>query len=305
MFAGAGRRKMVLMCQGGVPVADDSSGVLSARDIAAYQEDGAAVIRGVVPTEWISRMRIAVDRILGAPGSASVEYTPAGNPGRYYGDFFVWMRDADFRAFAFDSPLPMLAAQLMGARRVSFFYDQLLVKEPGTLEPTPPHQDLPYWPVRGEHIVSFWVPFDPVRDDSGTVQYVQGSHRWGRMYAPAAFGDNTGFQQIYERAGFAPMPAMAELIKGARTLRWQLEPGDIVVHHPLTVHFSEGNRSANLRRRALALRYLGDDACFDARPGTFLENPKVRALFTAPEQLNFTDGQPLINDSFPQVLPRR
>ena len=276
---------------------------LTPEEIAAYREDGAAVIRGVVPLEWIERMGRAVDRILAAPGRASVEYTPEGNPGRYYGDFFVWMRDAEFRAFAFDSPMPALAAQLMGTRRVSFFYDQLLVKEPGTQEPTPPHQDLPYWPLRGEDIMSIWVPFDPVRLDSGTVRYVQGSHRWGKMFAPAPFGQNTGFQSIYEKAGLAPMPPMEQLTASGRVLSWELDPGDVIVHHPLTIHFSDGNRSAGLRRRALALRYLGDDACFDARPGTFMENPKVRALFASDELLRFGDGQPMINAAFPVVWP--
>ncbi len=277
--------------------------MLTGDEVAAYRADGAAVLRGVVSADWIALMQSAVDRILNAPGDASVEYTPAGNPGRYYGDFFVWMRDADFRAFAFDSPLPSLAAQLLGSSRVSFFYDQLLVKEPGTREPTPPHQDLPYWPLRGADILSIWVPFDPVREDSGIVQYLQGSHRWGQMYAPAAFGQNTGFQQIYEKAGFTPMPPMAELTANARVLSWELEPGDAVVHHPLTVHFSEGNTNLRLRRRALALRYLGDDACFDARPGTFLENPKVRALFASADLLRFDDGEPMINEAFPVVWP--
>jgi ectoine hydroxylase-related dioxygenase (phytanoyl-CoA dioxygenase family) len=123
------------------------------------------------------------------------------------------------------------------------------------------------------------------------------------MYAPAAFGQNTGFQQIYDKAGFAPMPPMAELLARGEILSWELEPGDVVVHHPLAIHFSEGNDSARLRRRALALRYLGDRACFDARPGTFLENPKVRALFAREALLQFDDGQPMINAAFPVVWP--
>jgi ectoine hydroxylase-related dioxygenase (phytanoyl-CoA dioxygenase family) len=278
---------------------------LNSEEVSSYRNDGAAVVRGVVPRQWIERMRGAVDRILAAPGRASVEYTPQGRPGRYYGDFFVWMRDADFRAFVMDSPMPELAAQLMGATRVSFFYDQLLVKEPGTQEPTPPHQDLPYWPLRGLDIMSIWVPFDPVRMDSGTVCYVKGSHRWGKMYAPAAFAEQTGFQSIYDKAGFERLPPFDALVSGREILRWEMEPGDVIVHHPLALHFSEGNRSSSLRRRALALRYLGDDACFDARPGTFMENPKVRALFASEELLRFADGQPMINEAFPVVWPRK
>ena len=35
---------------------------------------------------------------------------------------------------------------MMGCRRVNFFFDQLIVKEPGTAQRTPWHQDLPYGP---------------------------------------------------------------------------------------------------------------------------------------------------------------
>ncbi len=276
---------------------------VSSSEIASYKAQGAGVIRGVVPLEWIVRMGNAVDRILAEPGAAGVEYTPQGNRGRFYGDFFVWMRDADCKAFMMDSPLPQLAAQLMESARVSFFYDQMFVKEPGTAEPTPLHQDLPYWPVRGSQIMSIWVPFDPVRLDSGTVQYVAGSHRWGKMYAPSTFGSNTGFAALYEKSGLEKMPAADELLRGRTLLKWEMEPGDVLIHHPLTLHFSEGNSRSDLRRRALALRYLGDDARFDARPGTFLENPKVRGLLP-PGSLSFKDGDPMVSDSFPQVWPR-
>lgn len=276
---------------------------LTLDEIAAYRDGGAAVIRGVLPLAWVECMGKAVDRILANPGRASVEYTPQGKTGRYYGDFFVWLRDPDFKALMMDSPLPQLAAQLMGTQRVSFFYDQLLVKEPGTAEPTPLHQDLPYWPVRGEHIMSVWTPFDPVRFDSGAVQYVCGSHKWGRLYAPRSFGGDTGFAAMYAQSGFETMPAESVLLEGQRILKWETEPGDVVVHHPRTLHFSHGNARSDLRRRALALRYLGDDACFDARPGTFMDNPKVRALLPDGTYA-FKNGERMINAAFPLVWPR-
>ncbi len=277
---------------------------LTREEIGAYRDGGAAAIRGVLSLAWVERMGRAVDRILTSPGSASIEYTPKENAGRHYGDFFVWLRDLDFKALMMDSPLPELAAQLMDTSRVSFFYDQLLVKEPGTAEPTPLHQDLPYWPVKGEHIMSVWVPFDPVRFDSGAVQYVYGSHRWGKLYAPKTFAQNTGFGAMYAKSRFEEMPPEATLLNGQRILKWETEPGDVIVHNPRTLHFSEGNAHSDLRRRALALGYLGDDAYFDARPGTFMENPKVRALLPR-GSFDFKDGDAMINAAFPQVWPRR
>ena len=49
--------------------------------------------------------------------------------GRFFGDMYMWKRDADFRAAAFDSPAPAIAAGLMVSPTADFFYDQLFVKE--------------------------------------------------------------------------------------------------------------------------------------------------------------------------------
>ncbi len=121
---------------------------------SAYLRDGAAVVRNVLDQSWIARMRDAVERIIGAPSPAAVEYTPSNASGRYVGDFFMWMRDQDFAGLMLESPLPRLAADVLQSREIRLFYDQLLVKEPRTAEETPWHQDLPYWPVRGNDILS-------------------------------------------------------------------------------------------------------------------------------------------------------
>jgi ectoine hydroxylase-related dioxygenase (phytanoyl-CoA dioxygenase family) len=270
-------------------------------EIAAYERDGAAVVRDVVPREWIEVMREAIERILNDPGAASVEYTPQGNKGRYYGDFFVWMRDPDFKRFILESPMPELAVQVMRSKTAHFFYDQLLVKEPGTIEPTPWHQDLPYWPVRGQHILSLWVPFDVANLESGVVQYIKGSHKWGKMYAPETFGKDTGFAEIFAKGGLEPLPDFEAMRDDLDILHWDVGPGDVILHHPLTVHYAAGNASATGRRRGLALRYLGDDAEFDGRPGTFVENQKVMALLPG---FDMKDGDHFSDPLFPQAWPR-
>ncbi len=275
---------------------------ISQAEIDAYNRDGAAVLRGVLDMEWIGIMRKAIDRILAAPGPAAIEYTPAEKPGRYYGDFFLWRRDPDFRALMMGSPMPQIAARVMGSEAVHFFYDQLLVKEPGTAEPTPWHQDLPYWPVRGNDILSVWIPFDPASIESGVVEYLKGSHTWGKMYAPATFGKNTGFAEIYAKLGLEPVPDIEAQRDRHDIVHWDVEPGDVIIHHPLTLHYASGNASSTGRRRGLALRYLGDDAVYDARPGTFMDNPKILGLLPG---FDFADGERLVSDLFPSVWPRQ
>lgn len=274
---------------------------LSTEESTAYRQDGAAVIRGVLDPGWIERLQSAIDRVIAAPGPMAREYAEPDMGGRFVGDFFVWRRDEDFRAIMADSPLPELAATLLESRGLRFFYDQLLVKEPGTEERTPWHHDLPYWPIRGEQIASIWVPFDFVDASSGAVTYVRGSHRWGRMFAPVAFGEGAGYSGTFAAAELEPMPDLDAEVAAADRLVWAVEPGDVLVHHPLTLHFAPGNTTPDRRRRGLALRYAGDDVVYDDRPGTFLENPAIRRHLP---EIDLRDGDPLSGELFPAVWPR-
>jgi len=89
--------------------------------------------------------------------------------------------------------LDFLAGRVMDATRVNFFYDQLLVKEPGTSARTPWHQDQPYWAVSGRQVSSVWLTLDPVPEEV-SVEYVCGSHRWPE-HNPDHFADSSPFSR--------------------------------------------------------------------------------------------------------------
>ncbi|MCY0992552.1 phytanoyl-CoA dioxygenase family protein [Nannocystis sp. ILAH1] len=262
-------------------------------NLTEFRDHGATVLRGVIPAGWLARLEAAVDRVLAAPGSIAVDYTPPDRPGRFYNDFFLWLREPEFAAFIRESPLPALAAALLGAARVGFFFDQLFVKEPRTQESMPWHQDLPYWPVSGDALVTMWVPLDVVTRESGAVVYARGSHRWGRVAKRWRFA----------RDGAAPAsaaPLEAEEIRDASFMYWDMQPGDVLVHHPLTVHASGGNATPTTRRRALALRYFADGCVYEPREGDILQNPRVRGLLP---ELDLVAGEPLRGAAFPIVWP--
>jgi ectoine hydroxylase-related dioxygenase (phytanoyl-CoA dioxygenase family) len=84
-------------------------------------------------------------------------------------------------------------------------------------------------------------------------------------------------------------------------ISWRLEPGDVLAHLGLTIHGADGNPSADRRRRALALRYTGDDAHYDPRPGTFMDMEAVRAYVPAPD---IRAGAQMGGALFPKAWPR-
>jgi ectoine hydroxylase-related dioxygenase (phytanoyl-CoA dioxygenase family) len=273
---------------------------ISAEELAAYDADGVAVLRNVVNARWLEAMSRAIDGVLSDPGELSVEYTPKEKSGRYYIEYFMWRRHPDFRAFVKDSPMPELAARILRSKEVNLFYDQLFVKETSTEEATPWHQDLSYWPLAGNDILSIWIPFDRVTRDTGGVVYIKGSHRWGKMYRPVGFSPGSEFDRMYKTVDLEDLPDIDAGSHAYEMMHWDLFPGDVIIHHPLTVHCASGNRSSTVRRRALALRYLGNDARYDDRPGTFLRNANFRSRLP-PIALN--DGDRVAGELFPRVWP--
>jgi len=228
-------------------------------DRAAYDRDGIVCLRRMVDAEWIDHLGRWGEVAMAEPGPHAEEYGAAG-AGRFFGDLDIARRHEGFRRFVHESPAAEIAGRVMGATKVNFFYDQLLVKEPGTAERTPWHQDQPYWAVSGRQVCSIWLPFDPVAEDT-CVEYVAGSHLWPE-FNPAHFSDHSP----YEGTGLPPLPDIEAERARHNILRFALEPGDCLVFQAMIVHGAPGNASQH-RRRALATRWTGDDARYCRRPG--------------------------------------
>lgn len=275
------------------PVTQAAAPAVDALDIEAYRRDGAVCLRGVVGADWIERLRAAVDADMAAPGPMARENTPPGGGGRFFVDFQLWRRHADVRAFVFESPAAEIAAALMGSPTANWYHDHLLVKEPGTAERTPWHHDQPYYPIDGDQICSLWIPLDPVPRET-CVEYVRGSHRWGRWFAPRFFRQG-GVDLAVQDPRFEPVPDIDAERDRHEFLAWSLEPGDCIAFHALTLHGAPGNASTTRRRRAWAARFTGADARYAARVGQV--SPPILDHGLSP-------GDAMTCEMFPAVWPR-
>ncbi len=210
----------------------------------------------------------------------------------------------------------------MGSRVVRSFYDQTLVKEPGTLKATPWHQDYAYWPSSGEQVISFWVALDSASPENGVVSYVKGSHRWGSYIPVEGWSDNDPKgvdifgptddldpEVLVERAGDNATGDQLRTLADLRanpgkydTLTWNVEPGDVLVHHSKTIHGAPGNLSQDQRRRAISFRFFGDDAVWDESRPHFMRMLKKNAPHFPYPQLE--SGDPISAPVFPVLWPK-
>lgn len=262
---------------------------ISQAEIQSYQEDGIVCLRGFFDADWVARMREAAELSLDNPTEMAIEMaTTQGKSGRFFFDTFVWRHNPICRDFIYNSPAAELAAQIMQTDKLNIFFDQWLIKEPGTDVPTPWHHDLPYWPVDGSQIATIWLALDPVDLASGAVEYVKGSHLWGQRYRAKSFGGTVDYSE-----DLPEIPDIDLARDQYDIVHFDLEPGDCTVHHALSVHGASGNSRTDHRRRAYVTRWAGADATFHP--------VDVRHMPALPD---IAAGGPLDSDLWPVILQR-
>ncbi len=270
--------------------------------VDAFRTDGAVVIRDLVSARWLDELADGVEYNRTHPSPWSHWYTDPGAAVGFWSDYVTWPRVEQYQRVVFDSGLAAVAGELMGSRTVRFFHEHVLVKEPGASERTPWHHDEPYYGIDGSLNVSMWIALDPVPSTSG-LRFLAGSHRWGRLFVPRRFIDHEPYQDgsavvtdDHTDDGtrrYEIVPDIDAEIADHRVLSWDVEPGDVIAFHYRTLHDAPGNQLTT-RRRAVSLRWLGDDATFGARP--WLTSPPYE-----PEGL--VVGGPLDGDArFPLVI---
>ena len=125
-------------------------------------------------------------------------------------------------------------------------------KPAGSDAETPPHQDGFYFMLEPNEALTLWLALDTVNDENGCIHYARGSHRRGmRPHGQTAvFGFSLGVTD-YGEADYQKEAAI------------HAAPGDMIVHHCMTIHRAGSNSTAN-PRRALGLVYYAQRAKADA-----------------------------------------
>ena len=267
---------------------------ITSQDIADFQRDGVVCLRGMLDSGWCDMLRDASLEMMDSGAGRVREPKLQEGKGRFYSNVYLSDLDERFRLLREASPAPEIAATLMGCESVRFYYDQLFIKTPGTAAPTPWHNDLPFWPFAGNDLISIWIALTPVSARTSGVQYVAGSHRWNKMFRAVTPDYDPRF--LDPALEECPDYGSPDTPSAGKVLSWDMQPGDVLCHHPLTVHGASGNASATQTRVGLSIRYLGKDVRWDPREHTMkLRRPPEVAPGEYPED----------DVAFPTVWSRR
>jgi phytanoyl-CoA hydroxylase len=98
--------------------------------------------------------------------------------------------------------------------------------------------------------VTMWLAMDHVNEENGCVRYVRGSHKRG--VRPHGASGTLGFSQT--------MLDFPNADDKENEVYFTLKPGDLLVHHALTIHWADGNQSPDRTRKALGFIYFSQRA---------------------------------------------
>jgi phytanoyl-CoA hydroxylase len=157
--------------------------------------------------------------------------------------------DPYFKKLMFGSRFESLAAILLG-HSVKGVGMQYFNKSPGVGRPTPAHQDGYYWMIEPCEGVTMWLAMDHVDEENGCVRYVRGSHKLDMR--PHGASGTLGFSQT-----ILDFPNEHDK---KNEVFYRVKPGDLLVHHALTIHCADGNQSRDRTRKALGLVYYSQEA---------------------------------------------
>lgn len=123
------------------------------------------------------------------------------------------------------------------------------------------HQDVAYFPCSPNNQIAVWLPFEPVRRDTGAMNYAVGSHKAGIR----------GSTDLHTREAYPGeerklIPANPKE-EGFDVVCMEMEPTDMLIHDGYTWHYSGPNKTPGHQRRGLSVRFMREPTFFDPRPG--------------------------------------
>jgi ectoine hydroxylase-related dioxygenase (phytanoyl-CoA dioxygenase family) len=218
------------------PCRNDHPVLLAREDIERFNRDGFLSRLRIFDREEIARHRAYFDQLLEqtlAAGGDSYSISTAHlKHGRVY-DLLTHPR------------IVAHVKDLLGENVVAWG-SHYFCKLPGDGKAVAWHQDASYWPLSPSKAVTVWLAIDDADQQNACMQFVSGSHRFGRI----------AHQQSSETSVLDREIVDAE--KYGHIVDLELPAGEISIHSDLLLHGSGANNSAR-RRCGLTLRYCTAD----------------------------------------------
>lgn len=216
-----------------------------------FDEHGWIVLRDVVSSDRLAALGDAFDRVVG-PFVAG----PATGQGKGIWQIPGARNMAPGLMAHLDHELSGRVAALLGAASVRLLQDTLIFKPAGAAGEVELHQDYTYTGfLNPPASASIRLSLSPADRLGGCLYVIDGSHRWGPL-GQLAIGSSAmqGDGEVLAR-----LPVECRDQVDERRVALELAPGDVTIHHCLTLHGSYPNLSDVTRKTIVT--HVFDSAC--------------------------------------------
>lgn len=217
---------------------------------ASFDRDGYVYIPGFLSAEEVAALnnnvqRFIEEKITSMSGNHFF-YEDKNDPSTLKQMQDMEKYDAYFKTMAVDSKYEQVAKAMLQedvvCKTVEYFN-----KPPRIGKATPPHQDGYYFMLKPQQAVTMWLALETVTEETGCVKYVRGSHKNAmRVHGRTA---TLGFSQGI--VDFGTEEDMRDEVA------FPAKPGDLLVHHSLTIHRAGANTTTDRTRKAMGLIFFG------------------------------------------------
>ncbi|KZN40620.1 phytanoyl-CoA dioxygenase family protein [Pseudoalteromonas luteoviolacea] len=229
-----------------------------------------------IPSDLIESARTAVEEVrlgkyrTGVPPWTSIDQNL---PSRLQRITQIHIANHTITELVKSSEVGKLAAEVSGSDTIKVWGSQLFYKPAGSSlgGNVGIHRDSQHVPYFTKGMLIAWIPLHSVDSHNGTINYVNGSHKWQRNLAFTG-GDFQNLDQQRSRIQMFCSDTWDET-------SIKLEAGQFAIHDMHTLHFSSTNES-NQDRAALSFGLLTDEAEFNHEAphygyGDILNNPAL------------------------------
>lgn len=231
--------------------------MLSKAQIDQFHRDGFLAGPHVLDDAQVDTLRAELARVIRDKDNPAVRQ-PVGI-GNMGGDRPVWQivniceASDPYMSVVHHPVIAGEIAQLLGAREVRLWHDQIQYKPAGKGGVNFWHQDSLYWPIMTPKNtqVTAWIALDDVDEENGCMWMVPGTQRWG---------DHIEFLHSLKPTGFRSMPAQYQG-REVQVKACPVRKGCVHYHHALTWHGSDANVS-DRERRAIALHFMDEQTTY-------------------------------------------
>ena len=189
----------------------------------------------------------------------------------------AWRIAESFHDLLWQPSVTVPATQLLNTD-VRFWHDQVFYKPPFHGGGVAWHQDYSYWTRTSPmgHLTC-WIALEDATISNGCLHYIAGSNHWELLPITGLGGDMQAIEETLTEEQF-------NALKNAQAI--ELKRGQMVFHHPLTVHGSFQN-TTNRSRPGAVINMMSDGVVSNSTEPLLRGTPSV------------TVGEPVVGQFFP------